>query len=441
MRTDQLDKTAWSDVDKFVRAAEDSDYYLIDTAFKLLTSSDEEVALLSLAQLTRTVRHRIRRQPTDGDLASYLSGCMVQEFKGTTNHLANVWTNARRASSRQKITWTFAQSKPSIQIWDDVLTSVDRRKILLTFHSRFQAKALAALRALPSQGKAMDCVALSPASTHFLSEGNYTRFADWRFVHKARLNLVPLNATKQWKDQQDKLCRRCGKWEETLPHVLNHSPMHSAAWQKRHNAVLQRIQAAVAFKGKIISVNQAVVQGLRPDLVAHVGDELCILDVTIPFENRRPAFHQARLRKIEKYRPLTEFSKQYGWKKVSIVPIVVGSLGAWDPENDVFLKKVATKSYLNLLRKLCVSDCIRWSRDIFIQHLTGIQQYGQNSFKPAQIDGVQEQSFPNQTSHVGSPASSNASSSRSEPLSDDCSPQPTPTLPPSQSVGAPNSHV
>ncbi|GFU79296.1 hypothetical protein TNCV_2138191 [Trichonephila clavipes] len=38
-------------------------------------------------------------------------------------------------------------------------------------------------------------------------------------------------------------------------------------------------------------------------------------------------------------------------------------------------KHFLTNSYLRLLRKLCVSDCIRWSRDIYIQHLTGVQQY------------------------------------------------------------------
>ncbi|GFR16631.1 hypothetical protein TNCT_472131 [Trichonephila clavata] len=58
--------------------------------------------------------------------------------------------------------------------------------------------------------------------------------------------------------------------------------MHSAAWQKRHNAVLKRVQNAVAFKGKVISVNQAVDKGLRPDLVAEVGGELFLIDITIP---------------------------------------------------------------------------------------------------------------------------------------------------------------
>ncbi|GFY56806.1 retrovirus-related Pol polyprotein from type-2 retrotransposable element R2DM [Trichonephila inaurata madagascariensis] len=42
----------------------DADLYLIDTAFKLLSSNGEDVTIKALAQLTRTVRHRIHRMPT-----------------------------------------------------------------------------------------------------------------------------------------------------------------------------------------------------------------------------------------------------------------------------------------------------------------------------------------------------------------------------------------
>ncbi|GFT18717.1 retrovirus-related Pol polyprotein from type-2 retrotransposable element R2DM [Trichonephila clavipes] len=175
----------------------------------------------------------------------------------------------------------------------------------------------------------MDCVIMSPASSHFLADGMYTRFADWRIIHKARLGLVPLNGIKK----------------------------------------------AVAFKGTVLSENQVVgSDGLRPDLVAVIDNTVYIIDVTVPFENRRAAYQLAKQRKIEKYTSLIPYFTGHGFNRVQIVPIIVGSLGAWDPENDI-LKKVATNSYLRLLRKLCVSDCIRWSRDIYIQHLTGVQQY------------------------------------------------------------------
>ncbi|GIY82495.1 hypothetical protein CEXT_352181 [Caerostris extrusa] len=41
------------------------------------------------------------------------------------------------------------------------------------------------------------------------------------------------------------------------------------------------------------------------------------------------------------------------------------------------MRKFCSKSYLNLFRKLCVSDTIKWSRDIYIEHLTGHRQFSE----------------------------------------------------------------
>jgi len=50
----------------------------------------------------------------------------------------------------------------------------------------------------PDQRRAIECVAAHEASNHFVITGEYTRFADWRFVHRARLNLVHLNGAAAW---------------------------------------------------------------------------------------------------------------------------------------------------------------------------------------------------------------------------------------------------
>ncbi|GFX25478.1 hypothetical protein TNCV_1407441 [Trichonephila clavipes] len=112
---------------------------------------------------------------------------------------------------------------------------------------------------------------MAPESGHFITGGLYTCFANWRFVHKARLNLTPSRAVSLGSSEGR---RSVGRYES-----------------------------------------------------------------------------------------------------VKIVPIIVVALEAWDPANDRFLSHVATKGYLRMLRKLCVSDTIRWSRDIYIQHLTDKQQY------------------------------------------------------------------
>ncbi|GBO08326.1 hypothetical protein AVEN_246027-1 [Araneus ventricosus] len=37
------------------------------------------------------------------------------------------------------------------------------------------------------------------------------------------------------------------------------------------------------------------------------------------------------------------------------------------------------KSYLKNLSKLCVSDNIRWARDIYVEHITGIRQFDESA--------------------------------------------------------------
>ncbi|KAF8778866.1 Retrovirus-related Pol polyprotein type-1 like protein [Argiope bruennichi] len=220
----------------------------------------------------------------------------------------------------------------------------------------------------------MECVAQSPASSHFIADGTYTRFADWRFVHRARLNLLPLNGCQAWKE--DKRCRRCNEADlETLPHVLNHCKGRSRGWQLRHDTIVARVKKALATRCTIISENQRVgPDNLRPDLVVQSGNKIFIVDVTIPFENRMEGFEKAKRLKHDKYASLLPLYSSNG-VQAAIIPIVVGALGAWDPENDRFLSKYMSRGYLNKFRKLCVSDCIKWSRDIYVEHISGHRQF------------------------------------------------------------------
>ncbi|GFY70262.1 hypothetical protein TNIN_447671, partial [Trichonephila inaurata madagascariensis] len=84
--------------------------------------------------------------------------------------------------------------------------------------------------------------------------------------------------------------------------------------------------------------------------------------------------------------------------------------------NDTFLRKIATPSYLSVMRKLCVSDCIRWSRDIYIQHLTGVQQHG-SEVTPAPLTGIIEAPS---TSHNGASTPVPMESQTSESANQEC---------------------
>ncbi|GBL72532.1 Retrovirus-related Pol polyprotein from type-1 retrotransposable element R2 [Araneus ventricosus] len=365
-------------------SAEESDLNRVDSAFKLLTSSDEMVSELALKNLSNTVSKRSHKSDvTDDDLSDFLSGAMELDCEGKpgSNPYSNVWTVACIASRRQKIEWSFTDGVPQLKFQDIILKGSSRRKILFSIRNRLRQDRALALTAKPDQGKVMECVAMSPTSSHFIGNGLYTRFSEYRFIHRARLNLLPLNGLP-WKEGANKRCRRCDKADlETLPHVINHCEAHSRAWQLRHDNIQNRVlNAAQNSSAEIIAVNKKIVKSinLRPDIVLKLDNVIYLVDITCPFENRIDGFEKAKQEKLRKYQVLIEHLLPQA-SAVEIVPIVVGALGAWDPANDKFLLKIMAKSYLKTLSKLCVSDNIRWARDIYVEHITGIRQFDESA--------------------------------------------------------------
>ncbi|XP_065425976.1 uncharacterized protein LOC103306860 isoform X2 [Chrysemys picta bellii] len=168
------------------------------------------------------------------------------------------------------------------------------------------------------------------------SLGSFTRFADWRFIHRAQLNCVPLNRAVR-HGNRDKRCRKCGYVAETRPHILCSCKPHARAWQLRHNAVQDRLVKAIDPRLGEVSVNRTVPgtdRPLCPDIVItdEVGKKVILVDITIPFENRTPAFREARACKLEKYAPLADTLRSKGYE-VHTDALLVGALGAWDPCN------------------------------------------------------------------------------------------------------------
>ncbi|XP_060877122.1 uncharacterized protein LOC132949979 [Metopolophium dirhodum] len=225
----------------------------------------------------------------------------------------------------------------------------------------------------PDQGRAIECAAAHAASAHSFKGGDFCRFADWRFIHRARLNLVPLNGSSSWRSG-DQRCRRCANPIESLAHTVNHCMRYSSLYMARHNALIARIKKAAAVKFEIITENQVVgAQRLRPDLIIRKGSTTLIIDATVPSENRIEAFKVAAAEKVAKYEELRkELAESFGGD-VTVVPFIVGALGSWDPCNDDLVKKICSRSYGSLLRKLCVSEVISFTRDIYTEHISGVR--------------------------------------------------------------------
>ncbi|XP_035205381.1 uncharacterized protein LOC118180390 [Stegodyphus dumicola] len=256
---------------------------------------------------------------------------------------------------------------------DITLYSSSRRQVLRSLRTTFQSDRAAKLCSYPNQRKAIECAAASKASYHFFREGKFTRFADWRFIHRARLNLVPLNAARR-QDNGMRGCRRCSFSLETLAHVVCHCMRYSRAFTSRHNTIVERIKKAASPRWTIDAENQTLSNlNLRPDLLLTKGRSAVVVDATVAFDNRLEAFHSARRLKKEKYAALLPLLRER-FDDVKIEAVVVGALGTWDPGNDRFVRRICSKKYATLMRKLIISDTIRATRVIYIEHLTGLPQ-------------------------------------------------------------------
>jgi len=84
----------------------------------------------------------------------------------------------------------------------------------------------------------------------------------------------------------------------------------------------------------------------------------------MPFENRYAAFQAARQEKQKKCALLAQHCNRLGYS-VFLDAFIVGALGGWDPASERIDNQLKLRqTYCRLIKKLMVSDAIRWSRDI-----------------------------------------------------------------------------
>ncbi|KAL6418153.1 hypothetical protein ACFW04_012305 [Cataglyphis niger] len=367
-----------------------ADVLSVAHAYRMLTAGDETVRTLAWASLRGVVARRIGSPPNNGDLAAFLSGSLERRFRDGGER--SLWSTARNAARRQSerlsLRWEWSEATEELMVvcrgprGDAVkVTPGARNQVVTRLRSAVAAFYAGTLLRKPDQGKVFEVSSRAGVSNHYVRGGSFTRFADWRFIHRARLDVLPLNGARRW-GEGDRRCRRCGAAAETLPHVIGHCGIHSAAIQLRHDAVLHRLWKACRMPGEK-RVNRRVegIDGelgeLRPDLVIRNERTKCVVicDVTIPFENRWEAFDEARARKVAKYSPLAEELQRRGYRVV-VTAFVVGALGSWDPRNEAVLRVLRIgNAYASMMRRLIVSDTIRWSRDIYVEHVSGVRQY------------------------------------------------------------------
>lgn len=124
-------------------------------------------------------------------------------------------------------------------------TITDRRNVFTVMRQICRPKVSTDLDEKRHQRKTISCFSRSKASTHFRRERTFTRFAKWRFIHRACLADVQLNAYRHDSLATQRRCRRCGSEDEILPHVLNSCRPFLYAITRRHNAIGSRRRLVV----------------------------------------------------------------------------------------------------------------------------------------------------------------------------------------------------
>ena len=206
--------------------------------------------------------------------------------------------------------------------------------------------------------------------------GKFLSFYQYRFIHKARLNLLPVRSVQARcrKVVPSTLCRLCGRGEETLAHIVNHCHHNLGLVWERHISILERIVRAIS-EHLGTKLKEQPIPGTtganRPDLTIISPDERTILlvDVSCPFEGAPKALEDAATTKLQKYEPLRQELLQL-YSEVEILPFIVGALGSWYPPNDRVLSRLRIGwQYAALMRRLCVVSAISGSQWIWYKSM------------------------------------------------------------------------
>ena len=348
---------------------------------KILSSADPLIHQIASGQLKSVVYRCIHRNPSDDEIDNFLSGSNEGGLNNhsSANNSQTLWSCCRISAKALHVSFSNALTDPSVSVND---TSSSKAKSVAAYlHRACLEKHSVILKSLPDQGKVARCLQSSqfPSTNNWSYDGTGIRFCDWRFIHRARTNTLPTNDVKsRFSGGHSPTCRKCQNLgdNETLPHIVCHCPPNMPSITRRHNVILERLSKSI-HRGSF-TVDK-VVPGApgnnRPDLVITDGSKVTIIDVTCPFDNGHDALCEAAQRKVDKYRYLVDHFRSLGMS-AKVFGFVVGALGSWYPGNEKALDEIyMSRRYRTLFRKLCCADAIKVSRNIYVEHLSGVPQY------------------------------------------------------------------
>jgi hypothetical protein len=374
---------------------EELDVHTVAQGFKSLTSPIALTRDLAWGSLIDTVRTILQRDPSNEDLSNFLMGSLSDCRQG--NFISNQWTrlrfSARALGKKIGLKMNVLDGlilQLSVHTLDEEEAVIDKdsrdqttrclRQATMDYHTR------CLFDVMKSQGKVMPQVAKDPASSQFMRTGRGITLGSMKWIHSARLNVLPLNAApikrpSQTQGPSSTQCRRCGYAAETIPHVLCHCPVHMGRLiTTRHNDVLSQVYTHLypLYTRTIIDKRtDLTASARRPDLVL-LHDEskrAAIIDITCTYEGSPDAYANARAHKRIKYMEEARALVDRGYDTICDA-IVVGVLGTWDPYNNVVLKTLGlSKQAIKKLKHNIIKNTMEYSRRIYLEHLLGTRYF------------------------------------------------------------------
>ncbi|XP_011298269.1 uncharacterized protein [Fopius arisanus] len=205
-----------------IPTADLADILTISHAFRMLSCRDGIIAGVARGSLWEAVQRRTGHNPSPEEVGRYLSGSREDPFGTNFGGDPGFWATVRAATQRQSHRLEASWHPGPNNDLEIRCRGREGRPVIIPQASDNQGAQeyyLASLLGKPDQGKVSHLSAHSGMGNAFVRDGKFTRFADWRFIHRARLGVLPLNGTMRWRNG-DKRCRRCGYSSETIPHVL-----------------------------------------------------------------------------------------------------------------------------------------------------------------------------------------------------------------------------
>ena len=335
----------------------EADGFRVTQAVKMANAIDGSVRAVARGRLAHLARRAIRSAETTRPLTvEYLNGIVPEgSVARPPGSACELFAEMRLASRRLGVTWSLSsEGNYVVAIGPDCC--VDSAKITKFIHTRVNARWRSRWEGLPDQGKTVSCQGRYGCSNDFLRTSTVLTAVESSWLLKARLNLLPLRSIRRRftnRVEPSVVCCKCGQYNETLPHVLNHCPRVMESITNRHNSVLgvlldfssrhlfSRLDVDRVCREHATLTNQIQ----RPDLIVEDDKTVLVIDVARPFGNGVASLDEAVAWKRSKYAALCDSMRKATSKRVELHTFVVGSLGSYCPGTAATLRALGVTGH------------------------------------------------------------------------------------------------